>query len=192
MLLSSLPRPIALRWGGLALLALSMSAGHAASPLSAFNSCAREQFGHCAFYVQCLERYYPCGKDRYALAFGQKYCQKFTKVHDSNTSLAGFVGKTRTTLQQELIEYVNRHEGIVSCQQLEDFAFHSHSSAYVRQPFGICSLLDAAALKTIIATIDQRDLLRPQLWRSSFKVASHCAGSILRPLTRRLRRSTPD
>lgn len=159
-------------------------------PLAAFNACAAARLGHCDFYAECLERHYPCGKARYALAFGQKYCEKFAKVYDLNHRLAGFVGKTRTTLQQELIEYVNRQGGIGSCQKLEDFAFHSHSGAYVRQPFGICGLLDASALRTIITTIDQRDLLRPQLWRSSFHVASHCAGSLLRPFTQRLRRRT--
>lgn len=156
-------------------------------PLAAFNACAAARLGGCDFYANCLERHYPCGPNRYALAFGQKYCEKFAKVYDLNHRLAGFVAKTRTTLQQELIGYVNRKGGIGSCQQLEDFAFQSHSGAYVRQPFGICGLLDASALKIIITTIDQRDLLRPQLWRSSFHVASHCAESFLRPLTQRLR-----
>lgn len=194
MLPTPRPRPTAQpRWLRLAIAgALSLWAAGAysadpaaASRLAAFNACAAEQLGRCGFYALCVERHFPCGPKRYALAFGQKYCEKFAKVYGASHNLAGFVGKTRTTLQQELIGYINEHKGIGSCQQLEDFAFTSHSDAYVRQPFGICGLLDAAALRTIVTTIDQRDLLRPELWRSSLMVAGHCAKSLLWPITHR-------
>lgn len=163
--------------------------------LVAFNSCASKYIGKCDFYRQCVEQHFPCGEQSYALAFGQRYCEKFDSLystprrpHSQSRYLAGFVIKTRSMLQRQLISYINTNEGIGSCQQLEDFAFSSHSEAYVQPPFGICHLFDIAALRTIIATIDDEDLLRPQLWRSSFRVASHCAKTILGPLARRLAR----
>ncbi len=40
--------------------------------------CARHlEAGNCDFYRGCLEALFPCGAKGYALAFGEKYCQRF-------------------------------------------------------------------------------------------------------------------
>lgn len=160
--------------------------------VSRFNACAQKMVGHCDFYSRCLEASFPCGEQSYAIAFGQRYCDKFDQDYGSSQYLAGFVGKTRSTLQRQLVAYINRHQGIRSCEQLEDFAFSSHSTAYIAQPFGICHLFDLHDLKTIITTIDEKDLLlRPKLWRSSLQVASHCVKTLFWPLTRTSRLLLP-
>lgn len=178
---------------GLLAFSLSSPASFASSPaldkgpaqraakeaVSRFNACAAKMIGHCDFYSRCLEASFPCGEQSYAIAFGQRYCDKFDQDYGSSPYLAGFVGKTRSTLQRQLIGYINRYQGIRSCEQLEDFAFSSHSTAYIAQPFGICHLFDLHDLKTIISTIDEKDLLfRPQLWLSSLQVASHCVKTL--------------
>lgn len=168
---------------------VSFASADTLTSVESFNLCAAEYLGHCDFYQICVERSFPCGQKSYALAFGQKYCEKFGRVHDGSPYLAGFVGKTRMSLQRDLVAYINRHGGIGSCRQLEAFAFQSHSSAYVEQPFGICHLYDIKALRTIITTIDEVDMLRPQLWQSSLTVASQCAKRIFWPITHRFARS---
>lgn len=164
------------------LLSSPVAAAHQSSAaLKGFNRCAEQLLGDCDFYSRCLEAHYPCGKQSYALAFGQRYCDRFDRDYGNRLYLEGFVGKTRTSLQQDLVSYVNHHRGIGSCRQLEEFAFQSHSHAYVAQPFGICHLLDFGSLKTIVTTIDGRDILRPKLWRSSLEVVQHCVATALSP-----------
>ena len=35
--------------------------------------------GNCDFYTQCVEARFKCGPDGYPLAYGDKYCRRFTK-----------------------------------------------------------------------------------------------------------------
>ena len=34
--------------------------------------------GDCSFYTQCVEQKFQCGENGYPLAYGHRYCRKFT------------------------------------------------------------------------------------------------------------------
>ena len=41
--------------------------------------------GHCDFY-KCVDKTLRCGKDGYALGFGENYCNKLTEYYDKFTA----------------------------------------------------------------------------------------------------------
>ena len=45
--------------------------------------------GDCAFYVQCVEHHLPCAKHGYALAYGEKFCNKFANFYHYFTDDVG-------------------------------------------------------------------------------------------------------
>lgn len=41
--------------------------------------------GDCSFYTHCVEQKFRCGENGYPLAYGHRYCQKFTEKQDCFT-----------------------------------------------------------------------------------------------------------
>ena len=46
--------------------------------IKAQNCTALANAGNCSFYTQCVEQKFQCGENRYPLAYGYRYCRKFT------------------------------------------------------------------------------------------------------------------
>ena len=42
--------------------------------------------GNCDFYTQCVEARFQCGNEGYPLAYGDKYCRRFTNEQSCFTS----------------------------------------------------------------------------------------------------------
>ena len=42
--------------------------------------------GNCDFYTQCVEQRFQCGTNGYPLAYGDKYCHRFTNEQSCFTS----------------------------------------------------------------------------------------------------------
>lgn len=45
--------------------------------------------GNCEFYTKCLEQRLQCGSEGYAVAYGYKFCNKFSKYYDDLTEDVG-------------------------------------------------------------------------------------------------------
>lgn len=93
----------------------------------------------CSFYLDQNKKHKCVSEENYMMNYGDKFCHEFTKVGNSKESsvkLKAWISKTRTCLQDMLIEGEKRHKW--NCGKLKEFAFDVHSACY--KVFGVCSL----------------------------------------------------
>ncbi|TRM58832.1 hypothetical protein BD626DRAFT_437887 [Schizophyllum amplum] len=100
--------------------------------------CADPPRDNCSFYSQCLEARFHCGPDGYPLGYGLKYCTKFGDEREKLSEKGQtWMLDTMYCLQHKLVpEAVGASN--VTCDQLEDKAFETHSDCYVQS--GLCTL----------------------------------------------------
>lgn len=120
--------------------------------------CANPSGSDCSWYRKCLERRYPCsGKEHdYAIAFGEKYCNRFGKEYDSfNGESRRWIDATRKCLQQELAPILRENLSKEKrCQEIYDRAFASHINCYVQPESGsdlsVCNLSETGKIFGVV------------------------------------------
>ncbi len=114
--------------------------------------------GDCSYYLQ-LEGQKSCHLNKnngpdYLLSYGYFYCVKFESLfNNSSRSLKTFITGTKNCLQNK-IKIMSDEK--YSCEQLEKFAFETHSECYLEN--GYCQLSKNDRFK-ILSTITQINLL---------------------------------
>ena len=88
----------------------------------------------CQFYVDCLEAKNQCGKEGYALGFGNKYCALFNSLELSRHG-EDWISGTMACLQEALIHFAAKTS---TCESIKQTAFESHVKCYVDN--GFCEL----------------------------------------------------
>lgn len=87
----------------------------------------------CGFYT-CYDKLKPCGPQGYVHGYGDRYCQKFQGLCENTLTserAKKWVLGTTKCLQQDLADLiVNESLDAVSCQQIYDKGFGSHSRCY--------------------------------------------------------------
>ncbi|KAJ6643668.1 hypothetical protein Bhyg_08632 [Pseudolycoriella hygida] len=117
----------------------------------------------CSFYSDCLEAAVPCGTNGYAIAYGLKYCQKFEK-NIARFSLPGreWVRSTAQCLQNALLPVVNG-EKVLTCNEIRNYAFSSHSKCYTQPEHSICNMPFLDWIKVFV--IISQELKDPATWK---------------------------
>jgi hypothetical protein len=137
----------------------------------------------CGFYIDCLENYYSCGPEGYAIGYGFKYCNKFTsdKMREC-VDVAGdeWVNNTLSCLQESLVPVIESDDvNDVSCMSIKLDAFDSHSTCYtggggsVPTAPSVC-FLPIPDVLCILSTIDKQDLLSPLGLKEDIETAQIC------------------
>jgi hypothetical protein len=94
----------------------------------------------CGWYERCLERKFPCSGDvnSYAIDYGLKFCNLYGERLDYFTDEGiEWVGKVRSCLQLALVPYIRSYDDL-SCAELKEKAFDSHTPCYLDN--GMCML----------------------------------------------------
>lgn len=121
----------------------------------------------CTFY-DSLEVSFVCGKRGYALNYGKKFCEKFSKeTYKFSKEGQIWLDNTMLCLQQNLYD-LNPN---LSCKALRKKAFDSHIPCYLDN--GYCDL-DTEDKKLVVKTVFLSSLFRPRTWRPSLKVLRNC------------------
>lgn len=139
---------------------------------SNFKKCAKDNLGKCDFYTKCLEKYNSCGKNGYALSYGNKYCKRFN-AYEGSAYYKKWMRRTTTDLQKALISYVGDRAGKVPCEEITTFAFDSHAGAYLKLPTDVCKL-DTKTAVDVVTTVDGGDFLSRAALKQFLKVAGVC------------------
>lgn len=135
------------------LLLGASSAVHAAGDL-----CSRPRGNRCEFYRQCAEATYKCGDSGYPIAYGEKYCHRFSGLKGDDLSKEGFAWRdaTLTCLQQDIANLFVTSNKVKTCGDLKDFAFASHVGCYT-QPFASVCNLPLGDWVTITGVVDLKE-----------------------------------
>lgn len=131
----------------------------------------------CSYY-EYLEERWQCNNTHhsYPLNYGLKYCQLFLKLgNKANLALKEFLHDTTYCLQRALEQFDLCNEPEQSrCNELERFAFGSHTSCYVENDFQGLSFSDQAHVAKRLMNLDV--LLKPRLsFAQSMKIGLACA-----------------
>ena len=157
------------------------------------NACmaSLKTYNKCNFYTDCLEKIIPCGSNGYALGYGHKYCSKFFsdvnagKYHTDYSKR--WVASTGHCLQQVLMDnIVKKINNGWSCKSMIDFAFDSHPACYTgsvsvedQQEYSICKIRNVFDLKTVVATVDAKDLFSMRSMKQMVGVVKNCMSQVL-------------
>ena len=136
----------------------------------------------CGFYIDCLEKYYPCGNEGYAISYGYKYCERFSDENFTNCSSDKgdeWMDYTLPCLQEALVPIIETNTNNLTCNKIKYYAFDSHSDCYtggggdVPNGPSIC-FLPLDDVKCILNTIDTKDLLSPLGIKEDIQTAQVC------------------
>ncbi|KAK3104234.1 hypothetical protein FSP39_025520 [Pinctada imbricata] len=97
-------------------------------------SCFRPDGKGCDWYVNCLEKFYPCEQDdnRYAISYAKNYCEKYGANYNAFSPTGKrWVDATRKCLQRALVPLLMK-EDKPSCAEIKETAFLSHASCYAK------------------------------------------------------------
>lgn len=105
----------------------------------------------CSFYNDCVENRIQCGKEGYALGYGEYYCQRFSQTFadyaEDFSSLAHLWRKTTAVcLQKEISATVDEllvnptSSNQKDCWTLRKEAFSQHALCYTQVESSICML----------------------------------------------------
>ncbi len=101
---------------------------------------ALAEVGECGFYQTKNKDFFCESSDNYLIDYGYKYCERFTKLENEETSsleLKSWISKTRVCLQEMIAENEKRYQA-EGCKQLKEFAFDTHPICY--KQYGVCNL----------------------------------------------------
>ncbi len=99
----------------------------------------------CEWYSKCLEKRYPCGDSPhpYASKYAQPACENYYERSDFFSSEGQQWFKTASyCLKTDLVPYLYKSAGSLTCKELQDFAFASHARCYVHpgRNLSVCTL----------------------------------------------------
>lgn len=146
--------------------------GRNARVSSNFKKCAKAKLGNCDFYTDCLEKYYPCGKKGYAIAYGDKYCRRFNELNGT-AYFKKWIARTTKDLQTSIISYVDKQKGKIQCKNLAEAAFDSHPDAYLKLPTDVCKI-DRRTLVGVVGTVDRGDRFEARSLKQIVIVGATC------------------
>ncbi|EGD86927.1 hypothetical protein H112_05442 [Trichophyton rubrum D6] len=121
------------------------------------DECSSPAPNSCSFYSACLEKGIPCGPDGYALAYGDRYCNRFSAASPQlSASGQEWVTKTMLCLQQKLVPVaLGKDEQVSTCPAVREFAFSTHPECYIQG--GVCLLAPTDWL-VIVGTVGFTEL----------------------------------
>lgn len=105
----------------------------------------------CSFYNDCVENRIQCGKEGYALSYGEHYCQRFSQTFtDYAEEFSSLAHRWRETtavcLQEEISTTVEEllknptNSNQKDCSVLRKDAFSQHALCYTQEESSICML----------------------------------------------------
>ncbi|EFR03964.1 hypothetical protein MGYG_06966 [Nannizzia gypsea CBS 118893] len=104
----------------------------------ALASCSIPKRDNCDFYLSCLEAAVPCGREGYAIAYGDHYCHKFQSVLTRFSDQGKvWLSNAMYCLQEKLVPYATG-QNQASCKAIQKYAFATHPSCYLDN--GLCTL----------------------------------------------------
>jgi len=138
-------------------------------------SCAKPVVDDCSYYRSCVETDRSCGDSGYALKFGERFCYVFLE-DEGKFSPEGrvWLRAIRTCLQDELVKQRGKN---LSCQELEEGAFASHSTCYVDPQHSICDL--SAADKLTLTRVVAKNGMFARAFNQIEAVTKACASQLL-------------
>ena len=92
------------------------------------DTCLNPPLKSCLFYTDCMEAKVTCRTSGYAIAYGSKYCQKYS----NRLTLFTNEGRLQKSLVAPLQNCAN------TCENLRAIVFDSHPSCYINS--GVCNL----------------------------------------------------
>ena len=148
------------------------------SQLFAINCLIPTATKSCDFYRFCLESKIKCGETGYALAYGEKYCTKFSNLNNEISSKGKtWRDLTLKCLQVELDFGLSNNE-FTTCSSLSEFAFNSHPSCYTVEAASICHL-PASDWNVIRSVPDTKDIWSIRSGKQIAGVMTNCAGQLI-------------
>ena len=151
------------------------------------SSCRTPRELDCSFYSACLERALPCGREGYALGFGEKYCTAF-RAAPLSTVGKQWVTRVMGCLQKALVpdilgagNFAKTTAGSTTCQNVFAKAFDSHPGCYTARESSIC-FLPPGDLATIMKTIGLAEILTRRTGGQIVSTAGICIGQISKRL----------
>ncbi|OQR99324.1 hypothetical protein THRCLA_21850 [Thraustotheca clavata] len=128
----------------------------------------------CTFYNNCLEMAHPCGANGYAMNFGSYYCKRFAAFANSfSPNGEEWMYNTMQCLQLQLVPVLNN--ATISCSQIKEYAFASHSKCYVHSGGpSICTLSPFTDWLTVLRVIGVTQLFKPQIIHNGFSILGEC------------------
>jgi hypothetical protein len=153
----------------------SCVAGQRLYPTAA--SCKQPVDFNCGFYAGCLERSTPCGKEGYALAFGEKYCTAF-RAGDLSPAGKAWMRNVMGCLQRALVpqlptNFATSAASAQVCKSSIDTAFGTHPACYTAPENSVC-FLPVSDLTKVLGTIGMRELLTQRTATQSVSTAGIC------------------
>ncbi|EFC35956.1 predicted protein [Naegleria gruberi] len=156
---------------------------------------AIQSYDKCTFYTQCLEKIKPCGPNGYALGYGYKYCSKFFSDVNSGAYKSEYAQKWVSStghclqkfLMQNVVEKLLSNTGSEwNCERIIDASFNSHPGCYTDsispidgQKYSICKLRNVFDVKTVLMTVDAKDLLTARSMKQIVGVLKNCMSDVL-------------
>lgn len=135
-------------------------------------NCENPPDHQCDFYEKCLEARKPCGLQGYALGFGKRNCEKFLKLQKTiSPDGQFFLSLTRVCLQNRLAVALKKSN--LSCSQMSQIAYDSHTDCYTNHAYSICNL-NPVDLSKILFLMEPYDLLQSQSLGQVSRTLSSC------------------
>lgn len=129
----------------------------------------------CLYYSETAEQLLQCGPRGYPLGFGQKYCQRFSKLGPDTLTPRGL--RWRDAARSCLIEafggFIDEPAQPPGCQEVKRMAFDSHPPCYTEVQPSFC-LLPPSDVLAIIRVVEPVDALSPLATRQNIRIASRC------------------
>ncbi len=99
----------------------------------------------CEWYSECLEKRYPCRDSPYpyALRYAQPSCENYyRRWHFFSTKGQQWFNTASYCLKTDLVPYLYKSAGPLTCKELQDIAFASHANCYVHpgRNLSVCTL----------------------------------------------------
>lgn len=148
------------------------------------STCSEDRFctdlansGECDFYT-CFENRRNCGTNGYMLGYGGKYCNKFGQ-HFNKFNEAGrnWIVCARKCLTKALIgSYQTSAPAGYRCDNITDYAFHTHVDCYVN--CGFCHIWSTNKL-ALLSVYDLSDFLARRAITQVLEVAKKCVFDVL-------------
>ncbi|XP_052226759.1 uncharacterized protein LOC127841744 isoform X2 [Dreissena polymorpha] len=138
----------------------------------------------CTWYMECLSKLDNCTEKAtsYAIGFGETICTEF-RTRRGEFSLVGqkWINSTTACLQKKLVTALTPKEPM-TCEEVQTFAFHTHSSCYTDTPLGAPSFCDLDFADWLrVSWIVKQALVREtsQTVQQAAQILGHCASHLL-------------
>ena len=118
---------------------------------SAYASECLPNADNCGFYNDCVEQKINCGRNGYAISYGEYYCNRFSETfsvhqYEFSSKAQHWRKMTAVCLQKEItetVDFILQHPAETNkkdCSRLRSSAYSQHAHCYTQTGSSICKL----------------------------------------------------